>query len=905
MIPRRVLHPPIKSLPNNEKRPRRVQTDWDSPSSYTGTVKRRPKSFESAKFLTPINDYVDNDIIETKYNCKILPQDATIDTIKINGKNNEPSIQDFHINKNNKSKSLPISTTLKRRSNLKQLTTNNSSKLVSSSSLSPSTPSLLFEELESNGHVVKTRNIIKFTTPLLPPSTIKFQNSSAIPNPQVEKLKENSTLSKFKTISSNKNAEIVSIDTRKIPNKQKIDYKRKFTASNKFTKDIQRSDIICIQTPPTTSITRLPPPSNSITTNTQNKHVQKTLPTLQENKSSFEKSTSIATYKELYRDFPVNYASTTIVESIPLNPPPYCNPPSVVVPSNVAAPSTSSSLSQVVLFKQNKNLIETHKKIRLKNENKNESTQHENPNKHLQSKHAKIQFSYGNDDGNDDGFCSNSIIEKNSIVCGERINSDNKLSNDFRLSLKGNLEKIQNISKLTCGYNRQNRFFPTANNKFTSVCVKDKKHITSNSSRVNSNDYVLFNPKTKQNSNTTTTTTNMAEAIMVSPDKNDIPSMTTTSCDILAKPKFSSNVFANIPVRPRKGIPHLENYCLFDPSTDFMNEKEIRQRTTTNEEPNLPNFDVSVDNEAHTIIDDDELIEEIIYEDQLTYDVSSDENDFVAYFPKIDEVDREASTSSSSQIDSSSGSDLMMNSVIETSSTNMESNDDENDIKKKQIRNISQHHIAIRKSISGSLKTNSIHQQHQISGSVTTTTTALKKPMRIDKCIRQSSLPSNNLSTSNGIHRKSIIFDDSSKINDFSQNVENENKVNFSPSSTIMLDDVLLKQQYKDTLKQSVSSPQLQQISLIFSKSSSNGNKILPSSPLTFMESNYVLFHPAPVHSRIPYRIRQPRPLSTHSDADSGFLSPVTPDGSADGKFNPALLVLQQCDSIQGYIEVS
>lgn len=72
------------------------------------------------------------------------------------------------------------------------------------------------------------------------------------------------------------------------------------------------------------------------------------------------------------------------------------------------------------------------------------------------------------------------------------------------------------------------------------------------------------------------------------------------------------------------------------------------------------------------------------------------------------------------------------------------------------------------------------------------------------------------------------------------------------------------------------------------------------------IELNYVLFNPGPVPSRnIQYKIRKPRPLSSHSDADSGFLSPCSPDEFSSLKSNPAILVLQQCDSVQGYIEVS
>lgn len=45
--------------------------------------------------------------------------------------------------------------------------------------------------------------------------------------------------------------------------------------------------------------------------------------------------------------------------------------------------------------------------------------------------------------------------------------------------------------------------------------------------------------------------------------------------DTLSKPEFSSNVFKNIPVRPRKGqVPHMDNYCLFDPSVDFETQRK-------------------------------------------------------------------------------------------------------------------------------------------------------------------------------------------------------------------------------------------------------------------------------------------------------------------------------------------
>lgn len=870
MIPRRVLHPTTKPSSNNEKRLKGEQTDWDSPSSYTGTVKRRPQSFESSKFLTPINDDDDDTVATTYNNAKhthqhniVLPQDIaqislhTNNIDKSTGKTSNPksSNKDFHINSRcNNSKSSPIRTTsLKRRTKLKLPTTNTTNQLSSSS-----------EYLKT-----KTISAINTAEPTKLSTVVHKINGkhSAIPNPLVEKLKENAT--RPATTLSHKQHDIVlsksvSIGTTKIPNKQHSEYKRNFVVQRKLNgRNCSGVRVQPLQTPPTA--TTKPPSQQTFsqlyTTDTQNKHALKTL---QENKSSFEKPAPI-TYTELYRDFPVNYASTAIVENIPLKPPPYCNPPSV--PPKAIAPS-----SQVVLFKQNKNLIETQKKIRLENEN--ESTQN-GIHKHQQQKHTKNQFSDGICDGDACFSIDETNIDTHNCVCGEGINGCNKLPNEFRLSLKGNLQKSQNISKLEC---RNNRFFSTTtpNNKLTEKTVNDKKCIVNgnNGARVKPNVYVLFNPICSNSTNTTS----MAKAI--SPDKS-------TACDMLARPKFTSNVFANIPVRPRKGVPHLENYCLFDPSTDFVNEKELRKHL--HDEQSI-SATMSGHQQDCCELDDDELVEEIIYEDQLAF--GNDENESITYFPKIDEAECEASTSSGSQVDSND-SDLMMSSVIETSSPNMESTDDnETNMTPKPLQ------TKITKSISGSLTIN----EEAAAAACNSTAVfggTLKKHTRIDKLIRYSSLPSDSSITRVG-HGKSTVCDDSSMLNDFSQNVENENEVNFPPSSSIMAGDVPLKQQQKDTLlKQSVSSPQLQQISFIIA----NGNKIVPSS---LMESNYVLFHPAPVHSRIPYRIRQPRPLSTHSDADSGFLSPVvTPDGPADGKFNPALLVLQQCDSIQGYIEVS
>ncbi|KAG5683211.1 hypothetical protein PVAND_012507 [Polypedilum vanderplanki] len=57
---------------------------------------------------------------------------------------------------------------------------------------------------------------------------------------------------------------------------------------------------------------------------------------------------------------------------------------------------------------------------------------------------------------------------------------------------------------------------------------------------------------------------------------------------------MSSNVqemLKNIPVRQRKSaVPHMENYCLFDPAVDFYNEKELRKNNFATADFCFPKF---------------------------------------------------------------------------------------------------------------------------------------------------------------------------------------------------------------------------------------------------------------------------------------------------------------------------
>uniref|UniRef100_A0A182NEM4 Uncharacterized protein n=1 Tax=Anopheles dirus TaxID=7168 RepID=A0A182NEM4_9DIPT len=176
--------------------------------------------------------------------------------------------------------------------------------------------------------------------------------------------------------------------------------------------------------------------------------------------------------------------------------------------------------------------------------------------------------------------------------------------------------------------------------------------------------------------------------------------------DILAKPEFSSSLFKNIPVRQKKGtVPHLENYCLFDPSVDFFNEKEHKMRA---------------------IPESVELADQVLYQDHLIYDavVDRDSDNYFTIEPesleievkhrlslekveeKIDEIFNKTRTASDSSTSSSSGSSpdypSMFNSVIETPSSNLESTDESDyGFRNRLMENLKV--LVVPKSISGSI----------------------------------------------------------------------------------------------------------------------------------------------------------------------------------------------------------
>lgn len=422
------------------------------------------------------------------------------------------------------------------------------------------------------------------------------------------------------------------------------------------------------------------------------------------------------------------------------------------------------------------------------------------------------------------------------------------------------------------------------------------------------------------------------------------------------KPEFSSNLFKNIPVRPRKsGVPHMENYCLFDPSVDFFNEKEHRMRNLgvlmgpgsmaaggtgamlgsggmSGYEKKKVEFNLGFDSE--------ELIDDIVYDDQLVYDAPGEEYDnfdshnyfvidpdFLEDEPVIDIRDSIRNnlfnTSASSSSSGSSDYPAMMISAIETPTSTLGSTDENesSDSGQNTVDKFRSKMFPAKTEIKFKNKPLSSYRQ-TASGGAGSNNFLLKKPPQIDKLFRQSSLPNSPV-------RKTLMFseNDSSLVGagvaglrggscgngngvrneieevELEDEQENEiqkrrNKVNFLPSSRCMI---------LDPLKPSLSLPHLQNISnriRNFNKIGANEQNCLVYNSSSVLHRPYQNHHyyPHPHHTK--RKIRSARPLSNHSDADSGFLSPVTPDAPTEPRLNPSGVVLDQCDSIQGLIQV-
>lgn len=789
MIPKRVLlhHPPsTKASPAIAKKcPKGLQTDWDSPSSYTGTVKRRPPSLEATKILlSPINIDCDDDENNSSnstvaVDCSSTPTTTTTSATTFTCTSVGVTASQKDVDDSlSAPQEIVQGNCFRNEKNQAGITTNSRQESCSS------------KNKTSESQPINGASTLQRKSKLKPPTPTTNQLVSKSSNAAWQPLATASSKTNLPKLSQIKKTQ------------QFVCGKTKATANNPQLVKLKTASSYISTSGKIKSVTAL---HTKLDASELNKNKSKLGVGKLRYSNPLVSPTKSSTFTELYRDYPVDFASTTVVESIPLQPPPYCNPPSP--PYHPQFKQKNHESEGATPDSQNKIIL-------------------------LQKNNDKLLQSVGLAP---DVVCPNAPTHL----------TTSKLANEIH-RFKGNfpLQKFPSISKLST---RSYRFLSSpATIKSSSDFAlnkngneEDDKFPFKRINRVRSNDYVLFNPTRLNNGGSPV---KMAAAAEKSP-----------TYDHLAKPEFTSSLFKNIPVRPRKGIPHLENYCLFDPNTDFVNEKELQlqqKHIRDDEYAGLPLPDSE--------IDDDELIEEIIYEDQLLYDTLDveDEPAPCGFITKIDEV---TESSSSSQL-TSSESDAMQSSVIETSSPNVDSS--------------------------------------PLQCPPTLPSLAIVEIIqKSDRLFRHSSLPIPTTPTTPST--RTITFtDDSSRSNEFADTessvVQNQNKVNFVASGVTSFTPSSLQEQ--QSLKQSVSSPQLQNASKVRNKS------------LPLGESNYVLFHPAPVHSRTQYKIRQPRPISTHSDADSGFLSPVTPDGTTaaatETKFNPAILVLQQCDSIQGYIEV-
>lgn len=332
--------------------------------------------------------------------------------------------------------------------------------------------------------------------------------------------------------------------------------------------------------------------------------------------------------------------------------------------------------------------------------------------------------------------------------------------------------------------------------------------------------------------------------------------------DMLSKPEFSSNMFKNIPVRPRKGqVAHMDNYCLFDPVDFEAQRKKILPTQFHLSSQNFLNFHV---------------------ERQLVYDISEhDERQASLAHHNYYEIDPELlekeesppqprkSTSSSSSCDYP---------LVETpSSTVTTDSPDEHDAASKlniPTSNVAINHASVALEDDGNVITVS---------SVASATGAKKKSPQFDRIVKQVA-PRNPTDNAN---QRQTTSGKSTRINLPFYN------------GTLSL----------DPLKSSHSLPQLQNITMRREESFAGDYNIEINNRTT-------------IHLR--RSVKKVRPMSSES-LDSGFTTPSPPNEKLPAR-NPASgdnnrvdnlnsganepvksesTVLTQCDNIQQLIEVS
>lgn len=880
MIPRRVYNPPIPS--SGENRLKGPLLDWDSPSSHTGTVKKRPPSLEATTIvLSPIDSVpavikessVDGNSIATitvapKVDAVIAAAATTIiepfeNNKEIEIQRKKISLQEItpgNYNPNEKEKGNELleqnrnyltsaealggrnvaASVQQRKSRLKlpsQLSVNGKCTVPNGRDASTATS----ECDESNKFGLKQMSGVPKAA--YASATIGGRQSSVGPrHPQVQRLKEGLIVAQQQLQQQHpqqQQSQQLSVSTAKniVTVATVAEHRQRISDNNNKLNELHKNK--CKQTAPSDD--------------TSKKYLYKKLP--QANKLKFQDSSS-SVFTELYRDFPVNYASTAVVESIPLKPPPYCNPPPVPSPSTMPTHKQLANCSSIETSPH---------KIRLENESERTQVGIGNQQPAKQQQQASMGARKSGTDAPAQ-TATTSVTPKSDCTTAHRIANELRLKGNFAL------QKLTNISKLN---HKNNRFFMSSskasatetaassamkkngdddtstsggNSSTATAPTVDSGHIKKDESdkdvvRENLNEYILFNPVRQSDGD--------SDGVFVKMGGPKSP-----QCDILTKPEFTSSLFKNIPVRPRKGVPHLENYCLFDPSKDFVNEKEVKRMET-----------LAAAAQNAFIVPHSEYIDEIIYDDQLVYDTLEDESPSANYFTlDPDYIDHVA--------------------VKRPVNPNMERHS-------QQIENIEKIiDDFLAKAESNQTRAELIHLSNQNSPSMPRV--VLKKSPQIDKIFRQKAIPAVTSRRTASLP-PNYCGDSSRKAKE--TDMYHLTSVNRARDSKETRQS---RAAQRTTIKHSISLPQLQNTTNDMSAVTANGNT-------SSNEPNYALFNPIPTVGRsVQYKIRHGRPLSTHSDADSGFLSPVTPPEGPNGSNEsaPAIVVLQQCDSIQGYIEV-
>lgn len=439
--------------------------------------------------------------------------------------------------------------------------------------------------------------------------------------------------------------------------------------------------------------------------------------------------------------------------------------------------------------------------------------------------------------------------------------------------------------------------------------TNDKSHIVCVYGRDNVNELILFdtidqststssessnsssgNSSNSRNSSSSSSSRNNEPNISTNPlnDKNidDIDTMDpmaitnlTSPCDMLTKPEFSSSHLQNIPVRPRKGIPHLENYCLFDPSKDFLNEKELKKKFGLVSGDCMP-FPITILDKRTT---DDELIKEFAYEDQeFVYDTLED----------VKEEDEEMTTTADgdtsypnyftidpdyieqNKMETLFGNANHLQPIVESETEDIYSDSNAN------------------------LNKFNVYENHPITGR--SQVVPLKKSPQIEKIVRQASQPiittfaakKAALKATTKMEPLSSSSAAVTKNRDTKSVLKHRTKIN--PPTDLPLRSscqpkMPTKKRNSLTMKHSVSTPQLSLKDLLADYAA------LPMVEIDWRNLAPSSVVPSSTNRLSQYKVR--RPTSQHSDADSGFLSPVTPPDA----FNQATqhVAFPQCDLIE------